>query len=183
MRFFPSGEVRRRSSPTCGAASGFDRDPVKQYELGPIPLLPLLGCFKHPNPSPPTCWHSSCCGASRLRQDRCRPVPCLSVLQYVERCRGDRHRGPRICSHPRRTTRTTCGAPDALRGGGSNGGHPEGCQPQGPGPSKTPLTYDEERDIWPFLPATQRMKRPLMSKPKEWPKKILPKVQAPKYNT
>ncbi|KAL3217501.1 hypothetical protein MRX96_032300 [Rhipicephalus microplus] len=69
-------------------------------------------------------------------------------------------------------------------GGGSNEGLPKGGQVRGgPGSTGTPRTSDDDMDVWPFLPATQRKERPVTAKPPEGPKKPKPRVTAPKDDT
>lgn len=47
------------------------------------------------------------------------------------------------------------------------------------GLSRTPRTSDDEMDVGPFLPASQRRKRSAESKVKEKPKNPLPRITAP----
>ncbi|XP_077550887.1 uncharacterized protein LOC144164247 [Haemaphysalis longicornis] len=62
-------------------------------------------------------------------------------------------------------------------------GSRKGAKSGGPGPSGTLRTSDDDMDVWPFLPATQRKERPPTSKPTERPKKPNPRVTAPKDDT
>ncbi|XP_077549823.1 uncharacterized protein LOC144162958 isoform X1 [Haemaphysalis longicornis] len=56
-----------------------------------------------------------------------------------------------------------------------------GAKSRGPGPSGTPRTSDDEMDVGPFLPATQRKERVPTPKPPDKPKKA--RVTAPKDDT
>ncbi|KAL3188152.1 hypothetical protein MRX96_004145 [Rhipicephalus microplus] len=121
------------------------------------------------------------CGANQFCRDRCRSRLGLPVLQCVGGCRDDGHRGPRTGSHRHRTARATCGTP---RGWRLKRRAPErGPSPGGPGSTGTPRTSDDDMDVWPFLPATQRKERPVTAKPSEGPKKPKPRVTAPKDDT
>ncbi|KAL3204116.1 hypothetical protein MRX96_001097 [Rhipicephalus microplus] len=117
----------------------------------------------------------------RICRDRCRSRLGLPVLQCVGGCRDDGHRGPRTGSHRHRTARATCGTPGV---GGSNEGLPKGGpSPGGPGSTGIPRTSDDDIDVWPFLPATQRKERSVTAKSPEGPKKPKPRVTAPKDDT
>ncbi|KAL3188610.1 hypothetical protein MRX96_022612 [Rhipicephalus microplus] len=105
----------------------------------------------------------------------------LSTYECVGGCRDDGHRGPRTGSHRHRTARATCGTP---RGWRLKRRAPErGPSPGGPGSTGTPRTSDDDMDVRPFLPATQRKERPVTAKPSEGPKKPKPRVTAPKDDT
>ncbi|KAL3171908.1 hypothetical protein MRX96_013488 [Rhipicephalus microplus] len=64
-------------------------------------------------------------------------------------------------------------------------GLPKGGQVRGEGPGSTgtPRTSDDDMDVRPFLPSTQRKERPVTAKPSEGPKKPKPRVTAPKDDT
>ncbi|KAL3246402.1 hypothetical protein MRX96_017864 [Rhipicephalus microplus] len=62
-------------------------------------------------------------------------------------------------------------------------GSRKGAKSGGPGSTGTPRTSDDDMDVWPFLPATQRKERPVTAKPLEGPKKPKPRVTAPKDDT
>ncbi|KAH8039292.1 hypothetical protein HPB51_005538 [Rhipicephalus microplus] len=62
-------------------------------------------------------------------------------------------------------------------------GSRKGAKSGGPGSTGTPRTSDDDMDVWPFLPATQRKERPVTAKPSEGPKKPKPRVTAPKDDT
>lgn len=62
-------------------------------------------------------------------------------------------------------------------------GSRKGAKSGGPGSTGTPRTSDDDMDVRPFLPATQRKERPVTAKPSEGPKKPKPRVTAPKDDT
>ncbi|KAL3224694.1 hypothetical protein MRX96_049454, partial [Rhipicephalus microplus] len=54
-------------------------------------------------------------------------------------------------------------------------GSRKGAKSGGPGSTGTPRTSDDDMDVRPFLPATQRKERPVTAKPSEGPKKPKPR--------